>query len=207
MAILKIYEFPDIVLSQKALPVEHAGKELRKVSENMIETMYHAPGIGLAANQIGLLKRVLVFDTEYESDETPSGMTVIRKKDPIVLLNPEVVKHEGTITLEEGCLSVPGYNADVKRFNKITVKYQDLDGVTKTLKADGLQAVCIQHEIDHLEGKLFIDRLSPLKKEMARKKLIRERNESALNDDFDDYEPKSLGAFSGAKKKSRNKEA
>lgn len=190
MAKLKIYTFPDLVLAQKAKPIARLEKSIHhKLADDMLETMYYAPGIGLAANQVGLLERFLVVDTEYElqdlvpgepvpelmEDAELAGDHIVSRKKPIILVNPEIIHKEGSIQMSEGCLSVPEYNAEVKRAEKIKVKYQDIDGLEKTLMADGLLAVCIQHEMDHLEGKLFIDRLSPLKKEMAKKKLKQER--------------------------------
>lgn len=196
MAKLKIYTFPDIVLTKIAAPIDRVEKPLHKVADDMLETMYHAPGVGLAANQVGILQRILVLDTEYEFEEFPqdedgnfiqpkdmppgaevtaTGIITLRK--PRIVINPEIIYREGTILFTEGCLSVPEYNAEVKRTEKLKLQYQDIDGLTKVLDADGLLAIAIQHEIDHLDGKLFIDRLSPLKKEMARKKLRRERAE------------------------------
>lgn len=185
MSRLKIYTFPDQVLAQKALPVIRVEKEQQALAENMLETMYHAPGIGLAANQVGVLSRLLVVDVDYDLEDYEKGKVpedgevmggrVITRKKPIVLINPRIVLQEGTTTMEEGCLSVPDYQAEVKRAEKIKVEYQDIDGLTQTLAADGLLAVAIQHEMDHLEGRLFIDRLSSLKKEMIRKKLRQER--------------------------------
>jgi peptide deformylase len=134
--------------------------------------MYDAPGIGLAANQVGILERFVVIDTDYELEED-SGEVKNRK--PIILINPEIIHKEGSIVFSEGCLSVPEYTAEVKRAEKIKIEYRDVDGLTKTLDADGLLAIAIQHELDHLDGKLFIDRLSPLKKEMVRKKLKHDR--------------------------------
>ena len=135
-----------------------------------------------------MLQRILVLDTEYETEELPEGVapptgvevaggTMIKNRKPQIIINPEIISREGSILFEEGCLSVPEYNAEVKRSEKIKLQYQDIDGLTKTLSADGLLAVAIQHEMDHLEGKLFIDRLNPLKKEMVRKKLRQERAE------------------------------
>ena len=187
MAKLKIYTFPDLVLAQKALPVGRVEKSYHKLADDMLETMYHAPGIGLAANQVGILERILVVDTEYDLEELPeegemapaggevTGGGVIFNKKPKIIINPEIIQKEGEILFNEGCLSVPEYNAEVRRAEKIKLKYQDVDGLEKTLSADGLLAVAIQHEMDHLDGKLFIDRLSPLKKEMAKKKLKAER--------------------------------
>lgn len=186
MAKLKIYTFPDGVLAQKAAPIARVEKSYFKLADDMLETMYQAPGIGLAANQVGILQRILVIDTEYDLDELKEGETppegaevvgkeIITNKKPKIIINPEIVLREGSITMAEGCLSVPEYSAEVKRSEKLKLQYQDIDGVTRTLSAEGLLAVCIQHEMDHLEGKLFIDRLSPLKKEMVRKKLKQER--------------------------------
>jgi peptide deformylase len=188
MAKLKIYTFPDAVLAKKALPVERAGREYHRLADDMLETMYEAPGIGLAANQVGVLERIIVIDTEYdviEVDElkpgepVPQGEVVngqiITGKKPLILINPEIILREGKSSMKEACLSVPDYTAEVQRAEKIKVQYQDIDGLTKTLAAEGLQSVCLQHEMDHLEGFLFIDRLSQLKKEFAKKKLLRAR--------------------------------
>jgi peptide deformylase len=188
VAKLKIFTFPDGVLAQKAAPIERVEKALRPFADDMLETMYHAPGIGLAANQVGVLKRLLVVDTEYdleeleEGEEAPAGVEVtgrniITNRRPTIIVNPKIIYSEGEILMAEGCLSVPEYSAEVRRAEKIKVEYQDIDGLTQTLSADGLLAVAIQHEMDHLDGKLFIDRLSPLKKEMARKRLRKERAE------------------------------
>jgi len=204
MAKLKIYTFPDIVLTKIATPIERVEKSLHKLADDMLETMYDAPGVGLAANQVGILQRILVLDTEYEYEEFPqdedgnpipppapskdvpagsevTATGIITLKKPKIVINPEIIYREGTILFNEGCLSVPEYQAEVKRTEKLKLQYQDIDGLTKVLDADGLLAVAIQHEMDHLDGKLFIDRLSPLKKEMARKKLRRERAEREEN--------------------------
>lgn len=192
MAKLKIYTFPDVVLTKKAAPVARVEKSMHQLADDMLETMYDAPGIGLAATQVGILDRILVLDIEYDYEEFPEGIDppsgmpgdaevvtggVIRNKKPIIVINPEILMSEGTIALSEGCLSVPEYNAEVKRAEKLKLKYQDIDGLQKTLSAEGLLAVAIQHEMDHLDGRLFIDRLSPLKKEMAKKKLLKERKQ------------------------------
>ncbi len=189
MAKLKIFTFPDDVLAKKAKPIDRVEKKWYSVADNMLETMYDAPGIGLAANQVGLLDRIVVIDTEYDAVDLEEGMLtpenaevvngqIISGKKPIVLINPEIIYKEGEYSMKEGCLSVPDYSAEVNRFEKIKVQYQDLDGLTKTLAAEGLLAVCVQHELDHLDGKLFIDRLSMLKKDFIKKKLIRARKES-----------------------------
>ena len=189
MARLKIYTFPDPVLAQKALPVERVEGRHRKLAEDMLETMYHAPGIGLAANQVGVLERIIVVDTDYESldqedlapgEPPPKGAELVNGsylsgKNPMVMINPELVDREGHFEMKEACLSVPDYSSEVKRAAKIRVRYLDLDGQARELAAEGLLSVCIQHEMDHLEGTLFIDRLSPLKKEFAKKKLLKAR--------------------------------
>jgi len=188
MAKLKIYSYPDIVLAQKAKPIARVEKTYFKLADDMLETMYEAPGIGLAANQVGILEQILVLDTEYDYEEleegapAPKGVEVagggiITNKKPKIIINPEIIHREGKIQIAEGCLSVPEYSAEVPRAAKIKLQYQDIDGVTHTLSAEGLQAVAIQHEMDHLDGKLFIDRLSPMKKEMVRKRLRKERLE------------------------------
>lgn len=196
MAKLKIYTFPDMVLAQKASPIDRVEKPLYKLADDMLETMYHAPGIGLAANQVGILQRILVLDTEYdyeeleEGQEPPPGAEVfagglIKNRKPRIIINPEIILREGKIQIPEGCLSVPEYTAEVPRSEKLKLQFQDIDGVTRTLSAEGLMAVAIQHEMDHLDGKLFIDRLSPIKKEMVRKKLKKERAERESDDELD----------------------
>ncbi len=188
MAKLKIYTFPDAVLAKKALPIERVGKDYFKIADNMLETMYEAPGIGLAANQVGLLERIIVVDTDYDSvdpedlkpgEAVPEGEVIngqiVSGKNPLILINPEIIYREGKSTMKEACLSVPDYSAEVQRAEKIKVQYQDIDGLVKTLSAEGLLSVCLQHEMDHLEGTLFIDRLSQLKKEFAKKKLLKAR--------------------------------
>jgi len=198
MAKLKIYSFPDDVLKQVARPVDHVDRKYFKISDDMLETMYEAPGIGLAANQVGLLDRIIVIDTDFKIEEPEdheehagnfaksgevldSGLIVNKK--PRIMINPEIVLKEGELIYCEGCLSVPEYTADVKRAEKIKVEYRDVDGKNQSLLAEGLLAVCIQHEIDHLDGKLFIDRLSPMKSQMVKKKLIRLRAEEEGQDE------------------------
>lgn len=201
MAKLTIFTFPDLILKQKATPIQRVEKTLFRLADDMLETMYDAPGIGLAANQVGILQRILVLDTDYdyeeleEGQEPPPGVEVtgggvIRNRKPRIVINPEIIHREGSILFKEGCLSVPEYNAEVKRAEKVTLRYQDLDGLTQTLSAEGLMAVAIQHEMDHLDGRLFIDRLSPLKKELARKKLLRERRERESSE-WDELAPAS----------------
>jgi peptide deformylase len=192
MAKLKIFTFPDTVLAQKAKPIERVEKTYFKLADDMLETMYEAPGIGLAANQVGILERILVIDTEYDYEELEEGAKppagaevisggVITNRKPQIIINPEIIHREGSILFSEGCLSVPEYSAEVKRAEKLKLRYRDIDGLERELSAEGLLAVAIQHEMDHLEGKLFIDRLSPLKKEMVRKRLRKERQERELD--------------------------
>ncbi len=188
MGVLKIFTFPDTVLAKKASPIERVEKDLHKLADDMLETMYYAPGIGLAANQVGVLKRFIVVDTDYDYDEAEGGKPVpegaelinglwVRGKRPKILINPKIIYTEGETQLKEACLSVPDFSAEVKRADKIKVEYQDIDGLTKVMDADGLLAVCLQHEMDHLDGKLFIDRLSFMKRDLARKQLIKDRAE------------------------------
>jgi peptide deformylase len=198
MARLKIYSYPDAVLTQKALPIARIDKSYRKIADDMFETMYAAPGIGLAANQVGILERIVVLDVEYDFEELEGqpveagaevfGNSIVTNRKPIILLNPEIIRAEGKTTTTEGCLSVPEYTAEVQRSKRVSVQYQDLDGLSKTLDAEGLLAVAIQHELDHLDGKIFVDRLSPLKKEMAQKKLKKERAEREAQGVFDYFE-------------------
>ncbi len=167
MALLPILEFPDPRLRTKAQPVEQVDAGLRKLIDDMFETMYAAPGIGLAATQVNVHKRVLVIDISETRDQR------------LALVNPEIVSHSGMEETEEGCLSVPGIYEKVKRAEEIRVRALDRDGQQIEFDADGLLAVCIQHEMDHLEGKLFVDYLSDLKRTRIRKKLEKERKEKA----------------------------
>ncbi len=161
MSELKIYAYPDPVLKQSAEPVEDIDEELQKIIDQMFETMYAAPGIGLAANQVGVLKRVIVFDGLPREDEAK----------PLVLINPEIIAGEGSIKWDEACLSVPDYTAEVTRKSYIKVKGLDRYGDPLELEANDLLAVCLQHEIDHLDGILFIDRISSLKRALYKKKI------------------------------------
>jgi peptide deformylase len=163
MAIREIVEFPDPRLRTKAQPVAVFDAELHQLAADMLETMYEAPGIGLAATQVDVHRQVLVLDVSEE------------KNAPMVIINPRIVEREGQQVYQEGCLSVPGIFADVERADRIRVEAQDLAGKPVVIEADGLLAVCIQHEMDHLAGKLFVDYLSPLKREMVRKKLEKQR--------------------------------
>ena len=166
MAIKTIITEPNKILRQKSKPVETVGEEERNIMDDMLETMYHANGIGLAAIQIGIPKRIIVMDISKDKE----------KKNPMYFVNPIIKnKNSENSTYEEGCLSVPNYFAEIDRPKKCEVDYLDYDGKKKTLSAYGLLATCIQHEIDHLEGILFIDYLSKLKKTMIVKKLSKQQ--------------------------------
>jgi peptide deformylase len=165
MAILTILEFPDERLRKKAAPVEAIDESIRRLIDDMLETMYAAPGVGLAATQVNVRKRVVVIDVSEE------------KNAPLCLVNPEILEKQGAEEMDEGCLSVPGVFEKVARAEKIRVRAFDRDGNSFELEADGLLAVCIQHEMDHLEGKLFVDYLSPLKRQMVRKKMKKEQRQ------------------------------
>ncbi|MDX3932174.1 MAG: peptide deformylase [Stenotrophomonas sp.] len=170
MALLPILEFPDPRLRTKAVSVDAAEvttPAFQTLLTDMFETMYDAPGIGLAASQVDVHKRFMVIDVSEE------------KNQPMVFINPEIVQQDGGQVYQEGCLSVPGIFADVTRADQITVRYLDRQGQPQELATDGLLAVCVQHEMDHLDGKLFIDYLSPLKREMVRKKLAKARKHVA----------------------------
>ena len=168
MAKLKILEFPDPRLRTKATPVAAVDDDLRKLIGDMFETMYAAPGIGLAATQVDVHQRLLVTDVSVDKD------------DPHVLINPEILEKDGVIATDEGCLSVPGYYEEVERAEHIKVRFLDREGAEVELEARGLLAVCIQHEIDHLDGKLFVDYLSEAKRTRIRKKLEKERRQQAV---------------------------
>jgi peptide deformylase len=168
MAKLKILEFPDPRLRKKATPVETVDDELRELIEDMFETMYAAPGIGLAATQVDVHKRLLVTDVSPD------------KSEPHVLINPEIIEKDGVTVTDEGCLSVPGYYEEVERAEHIRLRFLDRDGQSREMEAEGLLAVCIQHEMDHLEGKLFVDYLSETKRQRIRKKLEKERRHAAI---------------------------
>ena len=160
MAILAIRHYPDPVLKQVAQPVEVFDGVLKQLAADMAETMYAAPGVGLAAPQVGISRRLAVIDCAREG-EPPQLHT---------LINPEIIARAGESCEEEGCLSVPSYYAKVDRAAQVRVRYRDVEGQARELEADGLLAICIQHELDHLDGILFVDRLSPLKRGLFRKK-------------------------------------
>jgi peptide deformylase len=163
MAKLTILEFPDPRLRTKASPVDSVDDELRSFIDDMFETMYAAPGIGLAATQVDVHRRLLVTDVSAD------------KSEPHVLINPEIVEKDGVTVTEEGCLSVPGYYEEVQRAEHIRVRFLDRNGDEVEMEAEGLLAVCIQHEMDHLNGKLFVDYLSEAKRMRIRKKLVKEQ--------------------------------
>ncbi len=167
MAKLTILEFPDPRLRTRAVEVDRVDDDLRRLIRDMFETMYDAPGIGLAASQVDVHRRFLVCDVSEE------------KNRPLVFINPEILDREGVETCQEGCLSIPGIYAEVSRAERIRVRALDADGQMFEMDADGLLAVCIQHEIDHLDGKLFVDYLSPLKREMVKRKLAKQRRVAA----------------------------
>ena len=166
----KIITEPDIILRKKSVNLEKVDDDLRELMDDMLETMYAAPGIGLAGVQIGILKRLIVIDVSRDEE----------KKSPLFLINPEIItKSSNTSVYEEGCLSLPGYFAEIERPAECHIEYVDYHGKKKEMKASGLLATCIQHEVDHLNGILFIDYLSKLKRDMIIKKL--EKNKKELN--------------------------
>ena len=168
MALLPILSAPDPRLKKKSLPVDVVDAGIRQLMDDMLETMYAAPGIGLAAPQVGALKRVIVLDIDRE--ETKTG--------PLFMANPEIVEaSDEDVTYEEGCLSVPEHYSDVARPATVRVRYLDRDGKTQELACEGLLATCVQHEIDHLDGILFIDHISSLKRNMILRKLLKARKE------------------------------
>ncbi len=166
MALLPILEFPDPRLRTKAKPVVELDAALERLIDDMFETMYAAPGIGLAATQVDCHVRLVVMDVSED------------KTEPRVFINPEIVEKDGIQVYQEGCLSVPGIFADVERANRIRLRARDRHFVEYELEADGLLAVCIQHELDHLEGKVFVDYLSPFKREQVRRRLEKARRDA-----------------------------
>lgn len=166
MALLTILHYPDPRLRVRARPVAEVTEEARHLMADLLETMYAAPGIGLAATQVGVDQRIFAVDVSEKGDQ------------PQCFVNPEILSREGTETTQEGCLSVPGVFEEVERAERIRVRALDREGRPVEFAADGLLAVCIQHEIDHLDGKLFVDYLSELKRRRIRKKLEKEQRES-----------------------------
>ena len=169
MALLKILEFPDPRLRTKASPVETVDDALRGLIDDMFETMYAAPGVGLAATQVDIHQRLLVADVSTDQNE------------PHVLINPEMLQKDGVTVTEEGCLSVPGYYEEVERAEHVRVRYLNRDGEAVESDFDGLLGVCVQHEMDHLDSKLFVDYLSEAKRQRIRKRLTKERRLAAVS--------------------------
>jgi peptide deformylase len=161
MAVLSILHHPDPRLRKKTPPVQKFDRDLQKLIDDMFETMYAAPGVGLAANQVGINLRLAVMDCSDEHDQ------------PLVLINPEILASDDRQEMEEGCLSVPDIRDKVQRYNKLRLRALDRHGQPYELEAEGLMAQCVQHEIDHLDGKLYIDYLSSLKRERIKKKLAK----------------------------------
>ncbi|MEI7430189.1 MAG: peptide deformylase [Betaproteobacteria bacterium] len=162
MPLLPILRYPDSRLKKIAVPIAVIDERIRRLARDMAETMYEAPGIGLAATQVDVHKRLIVIDASETRDQL------------LVLVNPELVECDGVQVCEEGCLSVPGIYDKVERAEQVVVRYLDLDGVEQTVAAEGLLAVCLQHEMDHLEGKVFVEHLSVLKQTRIKAKLLKQ---------------------------------
>ena len=175
MALREVLQFPDKRLREKSKPIVEVSEEIRALAEDMLEVMYDEPGIGLAAPQVGESVRLIVVDTEWSEEDG--------EKNPLVLVNPEITARDGSVTWSEGCLSVPDLQADVERSETVTLEACDLEGEPVMIEAEGIQAICFQHEIDHLDGVLFIDRISHLKRDMyvrkRKKQLKLEQAEAA----------------------------
>ena len=185
MTIRKILTEPNKILREKSLRIENVNKDIQQLMDDMLETLYAAPGIGLAAIQVGVAKRVVVMDISRSRNDIGRDKDDINKnenketKKPLYFVNPEIIwKSEDKFTYEEGCLSLPNQFAEIDRSKQCHIKYLDYKGHPQELKANGLLATCIQHEIDHLEGILFIDYLSKLKKEMIIKKLSKQTKDN-----------------------------
>lgn len=186
MAVMEIVLYPDERLETKCEPVDVVDDEIRNLVDDMVETMYDAPGIGLAAPQVGVLKRITVIDVRPgEGEEGKEGAEV---NDLRVFINPEIIEREGTIVWEEGCLSIPGVYEKVKRSARVKVRALDRDGNPFELEAEELLAVCLQHEIDHLDGVVFFDHLSHLKRRLALKKYKKALAKLLEEGDDDDTE-------------------
>ena len=174
MPLRRVLQFPDKQLRQVSKPIEDVTDEIQTLTRDMLEVMYGEPGIGLAAPQLGEPVRLFMVDTEWTEEDAA--------RNPLVLVNPQIVAREGAITWTEGCLSVPDMEAEVERAQRVRLCAHDLDGQEIDIRAEGLQAVCFQHEVDHLDGVLFIDHISRLKRnryEMRRKKQLRREEEEA----------------------------
>jgi peptide deformylase len=174
MALRDVLKFPDPRLREISKPILEIDDEIRELARDMCEVMYDEPGIGLAAPQVGVPVRLIVVDTEWTDQDA--------ERDPLILINPEISEREGSLTWNEGCLSVPDFEADVERAATVRLVAQDLEGDEVVIDAEGLQAVCFQHEADHLDGVLFIDRISRLKRSLyvkRRKKQLKLELEEA----------------------------
>ena len=167
MAVLEILKYPHPILQKKTEPVSRIDDTIRQLVQSMAETMYAAPGVGLAAPQVGIPLRLAVLDVTKANEP----------KDLLVLINPEIVASEGECSWEEGCLSIPDCNEEVKRLKKVSVRFQNLEGRENTVTAEDLLSIALQHEIDHLDGILFIDRLSRIKRDFLKRKLRKQKNE------------------------------
>jgi peptide deformylase len=197
MALRKILTFPDPLLREKSKDVTEFNQELKTLVSDMIETMYSAHGIGLAAPQVGQLLRLLVIDTRpkdekgrrYKYDDMTEKEAKVQQ--PLVLINPRIVKGEGKTTFDEGCLSVPGFYETVERFESVEIEACDVNGEKFVVSSDGLLAICMQHEMDHLEGTLFIDHLSFLKSSRIKKQIQKygypKKEDDSSNQDPDDH--------------------
>ncbi len=174
MALREIVQFPDPRLKLVSKPIGEITDEIRELAADMIEVMYDEPGIGLAAPQVGVSLRLFVIDTDWSDEEVG--------RNPLVVLNPEISEREGRVSWDEGCLSVPDYNAVVERDAMLTLRGLDLEGKLIEERAEGLRAVCIQHEVDHLDGILFIDRISRLKRSLYTKKRRKQLAEEAAEE-------------------------
>lgn len=173
MALLKILTYPDPFLKKMAKPVTVFDDDLKTLVQDMAQTMYDEPGIGLAATQVGEDKRLFVMDVFYNKEDPES------RKHPVAVINPEIISASGDSCIEEGCLSVPGFRAEVNRSSEVVLRFQDLQQEVHELHAEGLMAICIQHELDHLNGKLFIDHLPPLRRRMIQSKLKKRATEQS----------------------------
>lgn len=162
MSILNIIKYPDPILKKKSEPVREITQEIQRLIDEMAETMYAAPGVGLAAPQVGRSIRVIVIDVNSKEEQ---------KRDLISLINPEIIERSGDIAWEEGCLSIPDYSADVKRAERVIVSGLDRDGKKRVIVGEELLSIVLQHEIDHLDGMLFIDRLGPIKRDLVKRRL------------------------------------
>ncbi len=167
MALLDILIWPDPELSKVSQPIDEITDEIKTLAADMLETMYDADGVGLAAPQVGVHKRLVVIDIHSPDAERPSG------EEPLILVNPRFSNVEGELTWDEGCLSVPGETGSVTRAESVTCTYLDLDGVERTIQAEGLKAVALQHECDHLNGKLFVDYLGRMKRNVIKRKMLK----------------------------------